>query len=263
VKDYLELRETRQKLADFTGGKQKNGFSASFAIFKGYLLMLKAIDATPITERPPWGLIEDAIMWARRAERDTQTSQPEYLDEFYNISRRFWLDSRMDITSFRQVKYEFFDDHESMLTLAARCGLCHYLDAKLAQSNALKGWGNQRSLLDLAVHPVDDTFASVETVATILKHGADPNRREIDFSKKREARAEWAGIIKALLAHGANPCVMGSVTRTKEFLASVFISNRPLVDELKEALDQAERDWDRKKVSSTPKDNSSGCCVIL
>jgi len=178
VKDYLEPRGTRQKLADFTGGKQKNGFSASFSIFKGHLLMLKAIDTTPIIERPPWGLIEDAIMWARRAERDTQTSQPEYLDEFYSISRQFWRDSRIDITRFRQVKYNFFDDHESMLTFAARCGLCYYLDAKLTQDNVINCWGYQKSLLDLALNPVDNTFVSAETVATILKHGADPNRRE-------------------------------------------------------------------------------------
>jgi len=185
----------------------------------------------------------------------------------------------MDITRFRQVKYDFFDDHESMLTLAARCGLCHYLDAKLAQDNVIKGWGSQRSLLDLALNPVDNTFVSAETVTTILKHGADPNRREIgsqtcpwqdalifvgqkDFSKEQEQRDEWAGIIKALLAHGANPCVMGSVAHTQQLLVSAFSSNRHLVNELEQALDQAERDWGRKKVSSVLKEDSSGCCVI-
>jgi len=83
-----------------------------------------------------------------------------------------------------------------------------------------------------------------------------------DFSGEQELRDAWAGIIKALLAHGANPCVMGSVTRTQSLLVSAFSSNRHLVNELKEALDQAERDWDRKKVSSAPKENSCGCCVI-
>lgn len=52
--------------------------------------MLKAIDATSITERPPWGLIEDAVTWARRGERDAQTSEIELLDEFYLVASQLW-----------------------------------------------------------------------------------------------------------------------------------------------------------------------------
>lgn len=76
VKDYLELRDVRQKLADRTGS-QHNTFTASVAIFKAHILLLKALEATGIIDRPPWEQLEDAIMWARRAERDTLTSQPE------------------------------------------------------------------------------------------------------------------------------------------------------------------------------------------
>jgi hypothetical protein len=74
ARDYLELWEARKKLADRSGSQENSVLDANRAIFKAHTLMLKALDATTITERPPWGLIEDAITWACRAERDTHKS---------------------------------------------------------------------------------------------------------------------------------------------------------------------------------------------
>jgi hypothetical protein len=290
VKDYLELQETRQKLADQTGGHQKDAFNASHAIFKAHILMLKAIDATTITERPPRGLIEDTITWARRAERETQTSQPEFFDEFYNLTCKFWK---------RPHEHLFFQQQKSALTLATQCGLYHYLDIKLSENGAITSSYHRgsRSLLDYALVPAreTETFISVGVVTTLLKHGAEPNRCETELptspwqnslsylngeiksiGKRREYILNaWVPILKTLLKSGANPyigcpgpvrCVHNGRRKDRKVpfsppdkvFARAFESDRRLLAEILPVLETAKLEWGRRP----PEKQTNVHCLI-
>ena len=221
VKDYLELRETRQKLEDETGGRKKDAFNASHAILKAHLLVLKALESARVVERPPWALTEEAMIWAHRAEQETETAYPEILDEFCNILCHICSDRR-----FSANRDEFFLRKEPMMTLASQFGLHRYLDAKLSHHNVITGWDHHPSLLDYAMTPHGnwETYISVEVVSVLLKFGAEPNRCEADCSSSPWQSAlsylidcmdrlsefdstKWANIIEKLLNSGVDPHV--------------------------------------------------------
>lgn len=296
VRDYLELWETRQRLVDVSDGQQKNSFSASHAIFKAHILMLKALDATNIIERPPWQLIEDSLTWARRHERDTQASDPELVDEFYNVAHKQWNDTRYN-------QRPFFKQHESMLTLATQCGLYHYLEAKLSQQNIIGTLGLPRSLLDYALRPdkETETFVSVGVVSTLLKYGAKPNRLETHSSTSPWQNALgylnvvvsgmhagpkrlyiwnlWRPILKVLLDFDANPnaiCVEPDkfinirykrVRSNKgwsadEVFARAFADDRARIDECLTILEDSRRRFRRSKTRDAAEKKSETCCTV-
>jgi hypothetical protein len=283
VKDYLELRDVRQKLADRIG-TQRGTFTASVAIFKAHILLLKALDATGIVDRPPWTVFEDTIMWARRAERDTLTSQPELVEEFYGVACKI----RGEIDDFSghslQIKHDFFQKQESALSLAARCGLYHYLEAKLSRGGVISTWNQKRSLLDYALNPnkYEATFINVGVVGSLLKHGAEPNKPEELFPRGpwqnviyhlpnltpkewfveqsaaeiREIKIRWARVVELLLEYGANPELFINT--------SAFEFDPRLLAEVETAIEEAKQKWKEGKTSKTQdKGKTSGSRAAL
>ncbi|RFU33672.1 hypothetical protein B7463_g2672, partial [Scytalidium lignicola] len=234
VKDYLEFRETRKMLADRTGGQQKDAFSVSRALFKAHHLRLKAFDTANINKYLPWIQLRDTISWARRTEHDTRKGWPELLDEFYKVAYQLWSHAYS-----RGARKDFFQQQESMETPATQCGLYHYLDAKLSQVNAVTMTRLQRSLLDYALTPAEETegYISPEVLTLLLERGANPNKNETNSKTSPWQNAllrldvtvstmswdaperpsafldRWAPIIKMLLKYGANPDIQVSGPR--------------------------------------------------
>lgn len=193
VKDYMELRETRQGLEDETGGQTKDAFKPSFAILKAHLLTLKALDAARIAERPPWALTEEAMIWAYRAEQETQTAQPEVLDEFGTTLCQICSDTR-----FSANRDEFFQRKEPMMTLASQHGLYRYLDAKLSQNNVMIGWNHSPSLLSYARSSQGnwETFVSPDVISVLLKYDAEAKQY---LRSTRPAKESWPSLEESKL----------------------------------------------------------------
>lgn len=220
VGDFLGLRETRRQLSDRTGGNAKDAFKPSVAIVKAYILVLKALDATNIIERPAWSLINGTLTYARRAEQDTQTGEPALLDEFFEVASQMWHHCHNCGS--------FFKQHASMLTLATQCGLNYYLRSKLSEDNIIGRETHPRPLLDYALVPTKESelFLDIGVVMTLLDFGADPNKRGVgehspwenallylhvdvnciaSIERQSSVLRIWAAVIRQLLEAGADP----------------------------------------------------------
>jgi hypothetical protein len=299
VRDHLEKPKIRETLKRQTTYEQEDPFHASSAIFKAYILVLKAFHATDLAET--WTLVEDGVAWARRAEQDTGTSQPALLDEFYRIARRLWTTKRFFIAGHSPL-YDFFIRQQSVLTFATQCGLDRYLDAKLP--HVKKDVESHSALLNLALTPVieNNYLINLKVVSTLLSHGANPNERRAKsptspwqnvlshlnttISRKLEHIArlqQWAPIITLLLKSGADPdtgCSEPQRYKTSEgrrvfddslwtpdeIFRRVFASEPQRLAEVKTALEEARLELRRKKelqAQEKAQEKGSGMCCCL
>jgi hypothetical protein len=176
VKDYIERDTTREVLRSRTGNQHSNAFNPDLAILRSYVLQMKVLSNLKLFYC--WDLISPAITFARRTDSDDFPCRVALLDELYTMGRYLVKKSGKA----EELTVSVLRTGSSAYTFATECGLYKYLSALLDERNIITSTGvpsKGRTLLSLALFQkasYSPHFMSLQTVATLLDHGAQPER---------------------------------------------------------------------------------------
>lgn len=228
VKDYLDSTGIRHVLSDRTGGTSAGSFNPHVALMRSYVLQLKLVDAVEVEVSSAKRLADCIITHARHAEGDLCEPNVRIMDAFFKAANTWWQSA---------TEKSLLPEGESLITLAAQCGLHQLLHSKLSAEGLHPDQIGGRSLLEYAVYP-DEAFqrftpralvsVSTSTVMVLLEHGSDPNivltgssnsqspwqnaltyltKAPYHFLRESDTEAllrRWSGILKILLRYNAD-----------------------------------------------------------
>ncbi|KAB2099581.1 hypothetical protein AG0111_0g12197 [Alternaria gaisen] len=205
-------------------------FHASVAMLQSLVAEVKLFNLglqPQANRKVPWGLIIDAMLFARLTEAQTQTSCRKLLDELDRAVTTYvptatgrWKGGRYEEATWCDTFEEDYNRaapwHDNFMSLNVRFGMTLYVrDTILAKgSRCLVKPG--RPLLDYACRPEPryghwSSFSDPDLVQTLLLNGAKPNDKFNGFSAwqnclytQNEDIFKWLSILKLLVLYGAD-----------------------------------------------------------
>jgi hypothetical protein len=207
VRDYLMEPTTWSLLLGYTSSPV---FDPHLAHLQSYIMGLKLPTDPPEKHRRLdewWSTIVLVLTHARLLSPLSVAVQTDLLDLFESTLSWYWNSHSSDpLDNWARAAFNSYEErtktvfHDPFLSLATKFGITHYIDTKLSSGNV--SYKDGQPLLSYAIEFLFNRKKSVyplsspELVATILRHGGDPNVVYKDFHKRKET--PWLRVLKAM-----------------------------------------------------------------
>ncbi|CAN9203240.1 unnamed protein product [Alternaria alternata] len=227
VAEYLHKPQIWNELVSHADGLE---FHASVAVLQSLVAEVKLFNLglqTQANSSVPWDLINNAMLFARLTEAQTQTSPRKLLDELDRATTTYVpkATGEWDGGTYEEATWcdTFFEDHvrhapwhDNFMSLNVRFGMTIYVQDTILEKGAGCLIKPGRPLLDYACRPEPrhacwSSFSDPDLVQTLLLNGAKPNDKFNGFSPwqnclytKNEDTYKWLSMLKLLVLHGAD-----------------------------------------------------------